>query len=262
MGLFLNGTALVSSMTRVVDRVLIGLTLSDAAAGYYANAHRLILQPSMQVTSPFRYSVDCNTTNVLSGSTTAVGRRSSCLPSSPASSWRSLGRSTSCRSCWALNGMKPFQSFTLLHTCSHGMGVCPAGTDRSPVPLENLRIDCRGGIFCGRDPMGRLWPGRGLQHPVAGHPNSGGDVLHLGDVCARKRRAERDREASCSHGGRRRGRLPDRQHHHARFKHSGIDHCDQHPWVGVPRNVCGNAGRDHQVEEPATHHRIASKATR
>ena len=47
MGLFLNGTALVSSMTRVVDRVLIGLTLSDAAAGYYANAHRLILQPSM-----------------------------------------------------------------------------------------------------------------------------------------------------------------------------------------------------------------------
>ena len=52
MGLFLNGTALVSSMTRVVDRVLIGLTLSDAAAGYYANAHRLILQPSMQVNKP------------------------------------------------------------------------------------------------------------------------------------------------------------------------------------------------------------------
>ena len=33
MGLFLNGTALVSSMTRVVDRVLIGLT-PDAAAGF------------------------------------------------------------------------------------------------------------------------------------------------------------------------------------------------------------------------------------
>lgn len=49
---YLGGTSLLTTASRTVDRILIGYGLGDAAAGYYANANRLIIQPTAQLNAP------------------------------------------------------------------------------------------------------------------------------------------------------------------------------------------------------------------
>lgn len=49
IGAYLTGTALVSTIARAMDRLLIGYGIGTAAAGFYANASRLILMPTGQL---------------------------------------------------------------------------------------------------------------------------------------------------------------------------------------------------------------------
>ena len=52
IGAYLAGTSLVGTIARTADRIMIGYGLGNAAAGFYANANRLILLPTNQVNTP------------------------------------------------------------------------------------------------------------------------------------------------------------------------------------------------------------------
>ena len=45
IGAYLGGTSLLTTTSRSISRIMIGYGLGDAAAGYYANANRLLVQP-------------------------------------------------------------------------------------------------------------------------------------------------------------------------------------------------------------------------
>lgn len=51
-GAFLSGTQVLGTVARNVDRILIGRFFGAAAAGYYMNAHRLLLMPVAQLNLP------------------------------------------------------------------------------------------------------------------------------------------------------------------------------------------------------------------
>lgn len=52
IGAYLGGTSLLTTTSRSISRIMIGYGLGDAAAGYYANANRLLVQPATQLNSP------------------------------------------------------------------------------------------------------------------------------------------------------------------------------------------------------------------
>ena len=52
MGAYLIGTSLVGTISRTADRIMIGYGLGNTAAGFYANANRLIMLPTTQVNMP------------------------------------------------------------------------------------------------------------------------------------------------------------------------------------------------------------------
>lgn len=52
IGAYLAGTSLVGTIARTADRIMIGYGLGNAAAGFYANANRLIILPTNQVNTP------------------------------------------------------------------------------------------------------------------------------------------------------------------------------------------------------------------
>ena len=52
LGAYLGGTSLLTTASRSISRIMIGFGLGDAAAGYYTNASRLIVQPATQLNTP------------------------------------------------------------------------------------------------------------------------------------------------------------------------------------------------------------------